>query len=186
MVIFAAALQMVACQKPGNEPEEPKQPDEIEGRDAFIGEYSFSTSGSLQGSMNIPMLGNQELDYPISFTDRTLTIKAHENHADSVIMTIDSLDMEIKGEVVGNKLLINPTKMDIDMAELAESMGGGMIAAIIEQYFAGAELEIRMYHSTATLEENMLSFTTDLETSLEGNGASVSVEGTLNNTAVKK
>lgn len=165
---------------------DPKDDPTLQGRDVMVGTYLVSAKGDVNVSLMLPVVGEQKFTYPLSLDDRTMTITPDSLHEDSVFINVDSLIVLTKGEVIGNKLLINPTKIKYTASDLIQSMNLGTLGTTISSYFGDAAIDIRVYHSTAVLVDTLLTLTTDIDASLGGSSVSLSVDGTLTDTAVKQ
>lgn len=177
--VLVLATLLMSCH------DDPKDDPTFSGRAEMVGTYLVSVQGDVNMSYTLPLVGQQQRTLPFSLTDRTMIITPDSLHEDSVCISVDSI-VSTKGEVVGNKLLINPTKINYSLSDLLESMNLGSLASLLSTYVGDAELAIRVYHSTATLLDQTLSLTTDIDASLEAASASLSIEGTLTDTAVKQ
>lgn len=193
IAIFSAALLITACNKTpvSNEPDNTAVP-EIDPREDFVGDYNLSINGDVNTVVNIPMLTiNREGTYPVSYSDAQMRIEKMPTHPDSVVVTItiENETEETHGEVIGNKLLMQPMKMRMKISDIFEGMDLGLSETMMETikpFIQNAELELKLYHSPATLNDSTLTLTTDVEAEIANNYFSFSLDGTLNDKATKK
>lgn len=193
IAIFSAALLITACNKTpvSNEPDNTAVP-EIDPREDFVGDYNLSINGDVNTVVNIPMLTiNREGTYPVSYSDVQMRIEKMPTHPDSVVVTItiENETEETHGEVIGNKLLMQPMKMRMKISDIFEGMDLGLSETMMETikpFIQNAELELKLYHSPATLNDSTLTLTTDVEAEIANNYFSFSLDGTLNDKATKK
>lgn len=191
IALVSAVLVFTACSKSAenNDSNTPAQPDP---REAFVGDYAMSIQGDVNARFEVPLLSIDESGtFPVDYTDVALRIDKMASHADSVVvmLTIEDQQEEIHGEVIGNKLLLQPSKMRLPMADLLNAATGILSPSIIDAirpYLSGAELELKLYHSPATLEGNTLTLTTDVQAELDNSYFSIEISGTLNDVAMKK
>lgn len=193
IAIFSAALLITACNKTpvSNEPDNTSVP-ETDSRENFVGDYNLSINGDVNTVVNIPMLTiNREGTYPVSYSDVQMRIEKMPTHPDSVVVTItiENETEETHGEVIGNKLLMQPMKMRMKISDIFEGMDLGLSETMMETikpFIQNAELELKLYHSPATLNDSTLTLTTDVEAEIANNYFSFSLDGTLNDKATKK
>lgn len=193
IAIFSAALLITACNKTpvSNEPDNTAVP-EIDPRENFVGDYNLSINGDVNTVVNIPMLTiNREGTYPVSYSDVQMRIEKMLTHPDSVVVTItiENETEETHGEVIGNKLLMQPMKMRMKISDIFEGMDLGLSETMMETikpFIQNAELELKLYHSPATLNDSTLTLTTDVEAEIANSYFSFSLDGTLNDKATKK
>ena len=193
IAIFSAALLITACNKTpvSNEPDNTAVP-EIDPREDFVGDYNLSINGDVNTVVNIPMLTiNREGTYPVSYSDVQMRIEKMPTHPDSVVVTItiENETEETHGEVIGNKLLMQPMKMRMKISDIFEGMDLGLSETMMETikpFIQNAELELKLYHSPATLNDSTLTLTTDVEAEIANSYFSFSLDGTLNDKATKK
>ncbi len=193
IAIFSAALLITACNKTpvSNEPDNTAVP-ETDPRENFVGDYNLSINGDVNTVVNIPMLTiNREGTYPVSYSDVQMRIEKMPTHPDSVVVTItiENETEETHGEVIGNKLLMQPMKMRMKISDIFEGMDLGLSETMMETikpFIQNAELELKLYHSPATLNDSTLTLTTDVEAEIANNYFSFSLDGTLNDKATKK
>lgn len=193
IAIFSAALLITACNKTpvSNEPDNTAVP-EIDPREDFVGDYNLSINGDVNTVVNIPMLTiNREGTYPVSYSDAQMRIEKMPTHPDSVVVTItiENETEETHGEVIGNKLLMQPMKMRMKISDILDGMDLGLSETMMETikpFIQNAELELKLYHSPATLNDSTLTLTTDVEAEIANNYFSFSLDGTLNDKATKK
>ena len=193
IAIFSAALLITACNKTpvSNEPDNTSVP-ETDSRENFVGDYNLSINGDVNTVVNIPMLTiNREGTYPVSYSDVQMRIEKMPTHPDSVVVTItiENETEETHGEVIGNKLLMQPMKMRMKISDILEGMDLGLSETMMETikpFIQNAELELKLYHSPATLNDSTLTLTTDVEAEIANNYFSFSLDGTLNDKATKK
>lgn len=193
IAIFSAALLITACNKTpvSNEPDNTAVP-EIDPREDFVGDYNLSINGDVNTVVSIPMLTiNREGTYPVSYSDAQMRIEKMPTHPDSVVVTItiENETEETHGEVIGNKLLMQPMKMRMKISDIFEGMDLGLSETMMETikpFIQNAELELKLYHSPATLNDSTLTLTTDVEAEIANNYFSFSLDGTLNDKATKK
>ena len=193
IAIFSAALLITACNKTpvSNEPDNTAVP-EIDPREDFVGDYNLSINGDVNTVVNIPMLTiNREGTYPVSYSDAQMRIEKMPTHPDSVVVTItiENETEETHGEVIGNKLLMQPMKMRMKISDIFDGMDLGLSETMMETikpFIQNAELELKLYHSPATLNDSTLTLTTDVEAEIANNYFSFSLDGTLNDKATKK
>ena len=193
IAIFSAALLITACNKTpvSNEPDNTSVP-ETDSRENFVGDYNLSINGDVNTVVNIPMLTiNREGTYPVSYSDVQMRIEKMPTHPDSVVVTItiENETEETHGEVIGNKLLMQPMKMRMKISDILEGMDLGLSETMmktIKPFIQNAELELKLYHSPATLNDSTLTLTTDVEAEIANNYFSFSLDGTLNDKATKK
>lgn len=178
LFVMALAIVCASCDK-NNDPTP-------SSRDAMIGTYSVTIQGNVDLQANLPLIGQKAFTYPLELKDRTMTITPDSLHEDSVEIQVDSLIVLTKGEVISNKLLINPTKIECSLGELIETLDLGQFASIVTPIFGDITLDIHVYHSTATLKDNTITLTSDIDASISAGTSSLSVKGTLNDTAVKQ
>lgn len=191
IAMMAAVLVFAACSKTsetGNN-DEPQQPDP---REAFVGDYNLTVRGDVNANIAVPLLSiNKEGTYPVNYADALLHIEKMPSHQDSVIVkvTVQNETQETHGEVVGNKVLLQPTKMRVPLIDLVNMADLGLSQTImdaLQTYLSSGELEIRLYHSPATLKDSVLTLTTDVQAEMQNNYVTFSLEGTLNDKAVQK
>lgn len=193
IAIFSAALLITACNKTpvSNEPDNTAVP-EIDPREDFVGDYNLSINGDVNTVVSIPMLTiNREGTYPVSYSDAQMRIEKMPTHPDSVVVTItiENETEETHGEVIGNKLLMQPMKMRMKISDILEGMDLGLSETMMETikpFIQNAELELKLYHSPATLNDSTLTLTTDVEAEIANSYFSFSLDGTLNDKATKK
>lgn len=193
IAIFSAALLITACNKTpvSNEPDNTAVP-EIDPRENFVGDYNLSINGDVNTVVSIPMFTiNREGTYPVSYSDAQMRIEKMPTHPDSVVVTItiENETEETHGEVIGNKLLMQPMKMRMKISDILEGMDLGLSETMMETikpFIQNAELELKLYHSPATLNDSTLTLTTDVEAEIANNYFSFSLDGTLNDKATKK
>lgn len=193
IAIFSAALLITACNKTpvSNEPDNTAVP-EIDPRENFVGDYNLSINGDVNTVVSIPMLTiNREGTYPVSYSDAQMRIEKMPTHPDSVVVTItiENETEETHGEVIGNKLLMQPMKMRMKISDILEGMDLGLSETMMETikpFIQNAELELKLYHSPATLNDSTLTLTTDVEAEIANSYFSFSLDGTLNDKATKK
>ncbi len=193
IAIFSAALLITACNKTpvSNEPDNTAVP-EIDPRENFVGDYNLSINGDVNTVVSIPMLTiNREGTYPVSYSDAQMRIEKMPTHPDSVVVTItiENETEETHGEVIGNKLLMQPMKMRMKISDILEGMDLGLSETMMETikpFIQNAELELKLYHSPATLNDSTLTLTTDVEAEIVNSYFSFSLDGTLNDKATKK
>lgn len=178
LFVMACAVVCASCDK-NNDPTPT-------AREAMIGTYSVTIQGNVNLQANLPLIGEKSYLYPLSLTDRTMIISPDTLHEDSVEIRVDSLIVLTKGEVISNKLLINPTKIECSLSDLIETLNIGQFASIVAPVFGDVTLDIHVYHSTATLKDNTITLTSDINTSITAGTSSLSVKGTLTDTAVKQ
>lgn len=193
IAIFSAALLITACNKTpvSNEPDNTAVP-EIDPREDFVGDYNLSINGDVNTVVSIPMLTiNREGTYPVSYSDVQMRIEKMPTHPDSVVVTItiENETEETHGEVIGNKLLMQPMKMRMKISDIFDGMDLGLSETMMETikpFIQNAELELKLYHSPATLNDSTLTLTTDVEAEIANSYFSFSLDGTLNDKATKK
>lgn len=193
IAIFSAALLITACNKTpvSNEPDNTAVP-EIDPREDFVGDYNLSINGDVNTVVSIPMLTiNREGTYPVSYSDAQMRIEKMPTHPDSVVVTItiENETEETHGEVIGNKLLMQPMKMRMKISDILEGIDLGLSETMMETikpFIQNAELELKLYHSPATLNDSTLTLTTDVEAEIANSYFSFSLDGTLNDKATKK
>ncbi len=193
IAIFSAALLITACNKTpvSNEPDNTSVP-ETDSRENFVGDYNLSINGDVNTVVNIPMLTiNREGTYPVSYSDVQMRIEKMPTHPDSVVVTItiENETEETHGEVIGNKLLMQPMKMRMKISDILDGLDLGLSETMMETikpFIQNAELELKLYHSPATLNDSTLTLTTDVEAEIANNYFSFSLDGTLNDKATKK
>lgn len=193
IAIFSAALLITACNKTpvSNEPDNTAVP-ETDPREDFVGDYNLSINGDVNTVVSIPMLTiNREGTYPVSYSDVQMRIEKMPTHPDSVVVTItiENETEETHGEVIGNKLLMQPMKMRMKISDIFDGMDLGLSETMMETikpFIQNAELELKLYHSPATLNDSTLTLTTDVEAEIANNYFSFSLDGTLNDKATKK
>lgn len=193
IAIFSAALLITACNKTpvSNEPDNTAVP-EIDPRENFVGDYNLSINGDVNTVVSIPMLTiNRDGTYPVSYSDVQMRIEKMPTHPDSVVVTItiENETEETHGEVIGNKLLMQPMKMRMKISDILDGLDLGLSETMMETikpFIQNAELELKLYHSPATLNDSTLTLTTDVEAEIANNYFSFSLDGTLNDKATKK
>ncbi|MDY6406077.1 MAG: hypothetical protein SPK97_02945 [Bacteroidales bacterium] len=193
IAIFSAALLITACNKTpvSNEPDNTAVP-EIDPREDFVGDYNLSINGDVNTVVSIPMLTiNREGTYPVSYSDAQMRIEKMPTHPDSVVVTItiENETEETHGEVIGNKLLMQPMKMRMKISDILDGLDLGLSETMMETikpFIQNAELELKLYHSPATLNDSTLTLTTDVEAEIANSYFSFSLDGTLNDKATKK
>lgn len=193
IAIFSAALLITACNKTpvSNEPDNTSVP-EIDPREDFVGDYNLSINGDVNTVVSIPMLTiNREGTYPVSYSDAQMRIEKMPTHPDSVVVTItiENETEETHGEVIGNKLLMQPMKMRMKISDILDGLDLGLSETMMETikpFIQNAELELKLYHSPATLNDSTLTLTTDVEAEIANSYFSFSLDGTLNDKATKK
>ena len=192
IAFLSATMLFAACSKTpvSNEPDSNVTPQN-DPREEFVGDYNLTIEGDVNAVISVPMLSiNREGTYPVNYTNAQLHIKKMLTHQDSVIVkiTVDNETQETHGEVVGNKLLLQPSKMRVKIIDLLDNADLGLSETMIETirpFVQNADLELRLYHSPATLKDNTLTLTTDVQAEVANNYLSFELEGTLDETAVK-
>lgn len=190
IAVMAAVLVFAACSKTPetSNNNDPQQPDP---REAFVGDYNLTVEGDVNAVISVPLLSiNKEGTYPVNYSDARLHIEKMPSHQDSVIVqiTVDNETQETHGEVVGSKILLQPSKMRVKIADIIDNVDLGLSETVLETVkplVQNAELELRLYHSPATLKDNTLTFTTDVQAEIAVSGFSFNLDGTLNDTAIK-
>lgn len=158
----------------------------LEGRDAFVGEYLLHATGTIDIDINVATF-NQEFEYPVDWDSIRVVVSIDDTSEDSVIITFPNdnyEDFNTKGCVVGNRLLLNPTKMDIQLDEMAEEMLGSF-AGMVSGYLEGAEMSMYFYHTPAQLADGVVTLTTDCNAELNGTGLSCRASGTISSVATR-
>ena len=140
IAIFSAALLITACNKTpvSNEPDNTSVP-ETDSRENFVGDYNLSINGDVNTVVNIPMLTiNREGTYPVSYSDVQMRIEKMPTHPDSVVVTItiENETEETHGEVIGNKLLMQPMKMRMKISDITLTLTTDVEAEIANNYFS--------------------------------------------------
>lgn len=193
IAFISATLLVAACSKTpvSNDPEDTTTVPQEDPREAFVGDYNLAIEGDVNAVISIPLLSvNREGTYPVNYTDAQLHIEKMLTHQDSVIVkiTVDSETQETHGEVVDNKLLLQPSKMRVKIIDLLDNADLGLSETMIETirpFVQNADLELRLYHSPATLKDSTLTLTTDVQAEVANNYLSFELEGTLDETAIK-
>lgn len=192
IAFLSVTMLFAACSKTpvSNEPDNNVTPQN-DPREEFVGDYNLTIEGDVNAVISVPLLSiNREGTYPVNYTNAQLHIEKMLTHQDSVILkiTVDNETQETHGEVVDNKLLLQPSKMRVKIIDLLDNADLGLSETMIETirpFVQNADLELRLYHSPATLKDNTLTLTTDVQAEVANNYLSFELEGTLDETAVK-
>lgn len=194
IAFISATLLVAACSKTpvSNDPEDTTTVPQEDPREAFVGDYNLAIEGDVNAVISIPLLSvNREGTYPVDYSSAQMHIEKMPTHKDSIIITvtIENETQEVHGEVIGNKVLLQPTKMRVKIADLLDNADLGLSQTVLEAikpYIQNAELELKLYHSPATLKDNTLILTTDVEAEVANSYLTFSLEGTLDDKATKK
>ena len=189
-LMLFATLILAACSKTKDEGSAPETPQQVDPREAFVGDYRMSVKGDVDVVLSVPLLSiNRDGTYPVDYSDIAMHIDKMQGNADSVVVTVtvEGQQQETHGEVIGNKLLLQPTKIKIPLSDLLDNADLGLSETVKETLrpFATGELEVRLYHSPATLTDSVLTLTTDIEAEVQNAYFSMEMSGTLNDKGVK-
>ena len=147
ITLIVSALAFTACEK-----------DKVDPRDAFIGEYDFNATGSVElyaGSTHL-------LDVPLDEAGTLAISKAEEEGQVLIIGYNDT----IHAAVSGNNLFLEST--------------------VYTQEYNGATIMMTLVYGKATLEENQLSWETDVQATATYSVLSGSGTGHITVVATKK
>jgi len=184
------ALILASCSKTKDEGSAPENSQQVDAREAFVGDYQMSVKGDVDVSLKVAMLSiDREGTYPVDYSNIAMRIDKMAGNADSVVVkvTVEGQQQETHGEVIGTKLLLQPTKIKMPLSELLDNADLGLSETVKETLrpFATGELEVRLYHSPATLADSVLTLTTDIEAEVQNAYFSLEMSGTLNDKGVK-
>jgi len=184
------ALILASCSKTKDEGSAPENSQQVDAREAFVGDYQMSVKGDVDVSLKVAMLSiDREGTYPVDYSNIAMRIDKMAGNADSVVVkvTVEGQQQETHGEVIGTKLLLQPTKIKMPLSELLDNADLGLSETVKATLrpFATGELEVRLYHSPATLADSVLTLTTDIEAEVQNAYFSLEMSGTLNDKGVK-
>ena len=189
-LMLFAALILAACSKTKDEGSAPETPQQVDAREAFVGDYRMSVKGDVNVTLSVPLMSiNRDGTYPVDYNNIALRIDKMSGNADSVVVkvTVEGQQQETHGEVIGNKMLLQPTKIKMPLSDLIDHADLGLSETVKETLrpFATGELEIRLYHSPATLADSVMTLTTDMEAEVQNAYFSLEMSGTLNDKGIK-
>ncbi len=188
--MVSAVLVLAACSKTPDPVTEPEVQQQTDPRDAFVGDYRMAVAGDVNATLSVPILSiNRDGSYPMDEKNIPVRIEKMNGSPDSVIViiSVENRQQETHGEVIGTRLLLQPTKIKIPLSELLDNADLGLDESIKETIrpFATGELELRLYHSPAALADSVLTLTSDVEAEVANAYFSFEMSGTLNDRAVK-